>query len=708
MMRRLAVLASAALVAMVVPFVPASADSEGETTARAVSGATLRWGLSNEVNNRAYAPGSFNFLSAGKIGNPGEGGQTIKSAKSWENGKPAGWNASAGNVALEKKTTSGSYAPATWDGLTTSASGAPISSPTSGTFTDHRIVLSEGSGWVDPDTNRASVSWDGDFTVVFYSGMTFFYVSDPVLSVDRDGTGVLTATLSGFGSSLEDMTVWKPMTPKKVTLATLPKVDLDADGTTVTPAYEGVRNGAVDQNVTKPGWGSWPTSFVSWLSDAGAGSYWYSSGGAVDANKLPLPILATWKLGDLLETDPDDPGAPVDPEPTPTPGAPVPGAPDPTTSPRPGDKATKAFRVSDAQLRWGMNNEMSNSAFAPGTYNFFSAGTVPNPGRGGQTVAAGAWKPRSGNVRIEKETANGGHRLATWNGLRTTPAGQPLGATTNGLLSDHTVVIDGGTGTVDPKRKTATIRWKGTFTAVLYSGLSYFTVSDPVLTVRNGVTRLDATLGGYASDRDDTSLWEALPPTKVRLADASVKSLSSARGFTVTPRFSGVRYDAPASAAAQNRTDTGWGAFPTSFVRFQERVGTAAYWYTSGGSTDRFKAALPITFSYDADKPVSAPKGGGTDAGSGTNLPSSGTPSSWPLGAQTLGSPAAAALPPTATGARTVLGATVPVGTTEGIRPVAQPLGGSSPAWPWWVGGGLALAALVVTVGARVLTRRTP
>lgn len=704
MMRRLAVLAAAALVAVIVPFAPASA--EDETTARAVSGATLRWGLSNEVNNRAYAPGSFNFLSAGRIANPGEGGQTLTSAEFWGNGKPAGWSASSGNVTLEKKDASGSYAPATWGGLTTSASGGPIPSPTSGTFTDHRIVLSGGTGWVDPDTGRASLSWRGSFTVVFYSGMSYFHVADPTLTVGRDGSGVLSATLSGFGSSLEDHSVWKPMAAKKVTLATLPKVDLGADGATVTPAYEGVRNGAADQNVTKPGWGSWPTSFVDWVTAAGAGSYWYSSGGAVDANKRPLPVHFAWELGDVLDTDPADPGVPTEPEPqTPRPSTPTPnGSPSPT-APTSGDKATKAFRVSDAQLRWGLNSEMSNSAFAPGTFNFFSAGTVPNPGRGGHSFAEGEWKARAGNVRIEKQTTNGGSRLATWGGLRTTPGGQPLGSPTNGLLSGHSVVIDGGSGTVDPKKKKATIRWKGTFSVVLYSGLSYFTVSDPVLTVRNGVARLDGTLGGYASDRDDTSLWQSLPPTRARLADASVTSLSGARGFTVTPRFAGVRYDAPAAAAAQNRTDSGWGAFPTSFVRFQERVGTAAYWYTSGASTDRFKAALPIAFSYDADKPVKAPKGDG-EAGGGPGSPSTGSTGSLPMSGGPLLAPSSAVLPPTATGARTTLGATVPVGTTEGIRPVAQPLDASSATWPWWAGGALLLAALLVTVGSRVLTRR--
>ncbi|WP_370615969.1 hypothetical protein [Mumia sp. Pv 4-285] len=711
MTRRIALALSVALVALITPLVPASADS---TTARQVSGATLRWGLANEANNAAYAPGTYNFLSAGTIGDPGQGSQRIVSAQSWSNGKPAGWSASAGNVTIEKRTPNGSYAPATWAGLHTSPTGAAISPPTSDVFSDHRVVLSQGTGWADPATGRASIAWDGTFTVIAYSGMTFFSVSDPVLEVGRDGSGVLRATLSGYGSSVDDPTVWKPVAPKTVTLATLPSVDVGEDGATATPAYAGVTIdtsalGIADQVRTGSGWGSWPRSFIAFQAVAGSASYWYSSGGAVDRHKVPLPIGFDWQLGDVLPEDPDDPTGPVDPEPTPT--TPTPTAPAPTTPTPPGGsepKQSDAFTVSDAQLRWGVNQEMSNSAFAPGTYNFFSAGTIPDPGRGGQTLAQGAWRSSAGNVRIEKQTpSGGGHRLATWGGLGTTRDGKPLGAATNGQLSGHTVVVDGGTGRIDPAKGTATIRWKGTFTVLLYSGMSFFTVTDPVLSVSKGEARLDATLGGYASDRDDTTVWKPVSPTSVRLANAPARGLGNARGFTVTPRYAGVRYDAPTGAVAQSRSATGWGAFPTSFIRFQERVGTAPYWYSSGASTDRFKAALPITFSYDADKPAKTPRSDGQDE-SGDGGPTTTTPPSTTTGAPTTAAPTAAVpapvVPPPAA---TVLGAAaVPVGTTQGVRPVAQPLNTSPHSWPWWVGGAMAAAALLVTAGSRVLTRR--
>lgn len=709
MRRRVALLAALALAALSVPLAPATADA---TSAREVSGATLRWGVSNEANNSAYF--GNNFLSAGTLGNPGAGGKTLTAASKgqlWSNGKRAGWSAASSNVAIEKRTPSGVYAAATWAGLTTSPTGAPIAPPTSNAFSDHTVVLSAGTGWADPQTGRAEISWRGSFTVVAYSGMTFFTVRDPALVVGRDGSGVVRATLSGYGSSLDDQSVWKTMPTREVTLATLSSVEVTDDGTVVTPTYAGVELdtaalGITEQVRTGSTWGSWPRSFIAWLAEAGSASYWYSSGSALDANKLPLPIDVAWTLGDVLGSDPDDPGVPEDPDPEPTtPTTPTkPGGSTGTGGNNGGGTASKAFTVSDAQLRWGLSQEMSNSAFAPGTYNFFSAGTVPNPGRGGQKLAIGDWSARHGNVRIEKATSSGGHRLATWAGLGTTSDGQPLGAATNGLLSGHTVVVDGGTGRVDPKKRTATIRWKGTFTVLLYSGMSYFTVTDPVLTVRGKAVRLDATLGGYATDRDDTSVWTRLPATTVRLADASLASLKHARGFTTTPRYAGVRYEAPAGAVAQSRAGSGWGAFPASYVRFQERVGTAAYWYSSGAATDRFKTALPFAVSYDADKPVTAPR---TDDGDTAAPPGANTPGTTAPGSTTSPTPGAvpAALPAPAT----VVGAgAVPVGTTEGIRPVAESLDSSAPRWPWWAGGAMVVAALLLTVVSRLATRRTP
>ncbi len=282
----------------------ALATAPAEAAEIEVSDAQLRWGVSNEANNSAFAPGTFNFFSAGKIGDPAAGGQQItnpSAGASWSNGAAAGWSATSGNVTIEKEQADGSYAPATWAGTRTSPTGGSLGTPTTQTFSDHQVVIDSGAGTVDPVTNTAEIAWDGDFTVVFYSGMSFFYVSDPVLTVDADGTGEITATGSGFASSQQDMEVWEPVAPTEITLATLTGVEVTDDGFITTPDYLGVEYDAgegtpqvAESPANEAHWGSFPQSFVDFAALTGAGPYWYSSGGSVDPNKPALPIEVSY------------------------------------------------------------------------------------------------------------------------------------------------------------------------------------------------------------------------------------------------------------------------------------------------------------------------------------------------------------------------------------------------------------------------------
>ncbi|WP_210650374.1 hypothetical protein [Nocardioides sp. SYSU D00065] len=268
---------------------------------------------------------------------------------------------------------------------------------------------------------------------------------------------------------------------------------------------------------------------------------------------------------------------------------------------------TEPFAVSGAILRWGVNNETNNRAFAPGTYNFMSAGVVPDPGRGGTTLPRASWRAEDGNVRIEKQQADGGYALATWEGLSTTPQGATISSPTSGQFSNHQVVIGAGTGTVDPATGFATISWTGSFTVLFYSGMSYFTVTDPTLTVTPERAQLTATAGGFASDMDDQSQWLPLPPTPVVLADLPVAEvdLAAADGFVSTPTYLGVDWQAPADEAAQAGGPYR-GAFPSSFLDFLATAGTAGYWYSTGGATDAFKPALPLSVSWSG-VPVATP-----------------------------------------------------------------------------------------------------
>ncbi|MFI5426253.1 hypothetical protein [Aeromicrobium sp. UC242_57] len=152
-------------------------------TTRVIDDAQLRWGINNESNNKAFAPGTFNFLSAGKIGDPGEGNKQISTSDqgaTWNNGKAADWKASDGNVALEKFTNK-TWKPATFAGLRTTSAGETMNGNNG--FSNHEVVLSGGTGTVDRTKRTASVQWTGSFTVVYYSGYSFFYVSDPKLTV---------------------------------------------------------------------------------------------------------------------------------------------------------------------------------------------------------------------------------------------------------------------------------------------------------------------------------------------------------------------------------------------------------------------------------------------------------------------------------------------------------------------------------------------
>lgn len=276
---------------------------------------------------------------------------------------------------------------------------------------------------------------------------------------------------------------------------------------------------------------------------------------------------------------------------------------------------TSAFSVTDAVFRWGINDESNNNAFAPGTFNFPSAGRAPDPGSGGQVInaqakwpstGATAWRASSGTVRIEKVTS-AGPVPATFAGLKTGPDGQSLGGPSVEIFSNHQVVIGGGTGEVDPEAGTATIRWKGSFTVFYYSGMTFFTVTDPVLVVTPTSARITATGSGYASSMEDLTKWSPVPATPIRLADlegVGAEDLAAAKGFSAPTKYLGVTYDAPAGGTAQVRTGAQWGAVPRGLLSFLERVGMASYWYSSGGSGDRFKPTKPVTVSWDAKSPI--------------------------------------------------------------------------------------------------------
>lgn len=580
----------------------------------------------------------------------------------------------------------------------------PATSLPSGTSTVHAVRFTGGDGTIDRATGEASLRWSGRYTVNAYPssfGAPAEVYSDPRLDVAADGSGTLTMELTLAAG--QDMS-GNPTPPRsfgRLTLMTFSAgaiTGLDDDGFRLVPDYRGVSvtlpAGATAQTrscSTSGGatgwWGAWPQDFLTAVGDTSIAAHFYSTGCAgMQDNKPPLPV-------DVSFGSPDEPTTPTPTTPTPTTPAPTTPTPSPAT-PQPDDEDdADAWSVDDAQLRWGVNDESNNRSHAPQRYNFLSAGKLPDPGKGGQSVTATHWRQAAGDVRIEKYVDGKGYVPATWNGLSTGSDGAIDTSPSDGVFTRHQVVLDGGTGRIDPATDSGTIRWKGSFSVVFYSGFTFFHVSDPTLVVRDGRARVTATLSGYGSDQADQSVWRAVPARTVTLAELGRVDLKGDAGFTVSPAYDRVKVDV-GDGTPQVRTGTGWGSFPQSFVDFQREVGTAAFWYSSGGATDAAKKALPLSVSYDADAPVSTVVPGDAAAPAGT---SPGTSAPGTTSAPTQVTAPAAAVPAPVPAGTPVPLASGPAQTLAGapaVRPASSTASGVlSGDRGWWVGGGLMLAA---------------
>ncbi|WP_448059556.1 hypothetical protein [Cellulomonas hominis] len=257
-----------------------------------VDGVELRWGFSNEAGSGAFF-GGCNFLSAGAAGDTG-------SSRLWTQADGF-YQTQAGNVTVVKPDAGGVYTQPTWATKCQTPAGTPVSAASTTSNSGNQVVFGNGTGHVDLAAGTASVAWDGDVTVVFYGGLTYWTASDPVLTVAADGTGTLSATASGYGADMTDTTKWVALTPTQITLANLTGVQLGEDGLTVTPDYLGV---AVSTGAGTPQpaqdasnaafWGSFPQDYVDFQVQTGQSSYWYTSGGSRDAAKPALPLAVAW------------------------------------------------------------------------------------------------------------------------------------------------------------------------------------------------------------------------------------------------------------------------------------------------------------------------------------------------------------------------------------------------------------------------------
>ncbi|GAA1999006.1 hypothetical protein [Microbacterium ulmi] len=260
---------------------PANAADQGT-----ISDAVFQWGFNAETGSPGFAPGTCNFLSAGVAGDAG-------SSHVWSEAEGL-YASSAGNVTIKKPDAAGELVQTSWATKCQQPSGATT------TFTapsGNIVEITGGEGTVAAD-GSVEIAWDGSFSVVYYSGYTYWTATNPVLTLDADGNGQVTATASGYGTSMEDMTQWVPLAPTQIVLADITAAQVGDSGFTVTPDYLGIEVTSTQSPQVRTGanWGSFPQSFVDFQVLSGQSSYWYSSGGAADVRKPTTPLTVSYAV----------------------------------------------------------------------------------------------------------------------------------------------------------------------------------------------------------------------------------------------------------------------------------------------------------------------------------------------------------------------------------------------------------------------------
>jgi hypothetical protein len=267
--------------------------------------------------------------------------------------------------------------------------------------------------------------------------------------------------------------------------------------------------------------------------------------------------------------------------------------------------------ISGASFTWGLSGEAGGGAYAGGC-NFLSAGAAGSTGSSRVwTEADGFYSAQSGNVAIVKPDSAGVNQPATFANKCLSPAGTPVSPASVTSLTKNAVVFSNGTGTV-AANGSQVINWTGSFTAAFYGGMTYWTATNPILTLdASGNGTLTATASGYGADMADATQWTAIPGRTITLATISGAAADNT-GFTVTPAYLGVAVTTVGTP--QSTTPAAWGSFPQSYIDFQNLTGQSSYWYSSGGSRDAAKPATPLTVAYTVTgAPVEEPADGEQD-----------------------------------------------------------------------------------------------
>ncbi|MDX2356839.1 hypothetical protein [Dietzia sp. PP-33] len=291
------VTALALVLALVLAALMGAPAARAQGSVLELTDAQFRWGLTKQSSGPSHGPG-LNFLSAGDSSSALAGsGATITEQT---------WNATSGDVTIEKRSAGGAATTATWAGTQTDQSGRPIRDASSSRYSGLEAVFDEGTGTVDAEAGTAEIEWEGTVSVLYYSGLVFLSITDPVLTVTPT-RAVVTATLGGHRSSQDNPEVSVPIPSHTAVIANLPRdsVELDGEkGFSVTPEYLGVsysaEAGETPQARNGTHWGSFPEEFVDFATDAGSGAFWYSTGTS-DESKPALPIAVSWNSSEPEE-----------------------------------------------------------------------------------------------------------------------------------------------------------------------------------------------------------------------------------------------------------------------------------------------------------------------------------------------------------------------------------------------------------------------
>ncbi|WP_159501063.1 HtaA domain-containing protein [Microbacterium sp. 18062] len=235
------------------------------------------------------------------------------------------------------------------------------------------VRLDDGTATVEPD-GSAVIEWPASFSVNFYDGLVPSTMSNLVLTVDENGSGTLTADLSGYQGDIANPNAPKEaVTPAAdVTVATFANVTVDTEnGFTVRPDYRNVTitapEGEASQNTTVSGWGAWPQEFVTFHGATGLAAYFYSTGGSLDSKKAPNAFAVGFDgATPEVPAEPEEPG--TTPEPSPNPTTP---ALTPTTDPESG--------VVEGSLVWGVKQSFRSyitGSTAKGTISVSNGASV--------------------------------------------------------------------------------------------------------------------------------------------------------------------------------------------------------------------------------------------------------------------------------------------------------------------------------------------